>query len=225
MNTRAKWQLMAGLIAAGLMVVVQNAAAGSLEANRTITIHVLNYAKVPHKTLIRAEKVADGVYRHMGVELQWSDDSSLTPEEKNNEKPRGLTDIELSIIPASMSEHFLLAKTVTGLAPGTGPDRTHVYVFYSRVQEVEVEAGMGQPVPVVTCGELLGHAISHEMGHILLNMQGHSETGIMRGKWDLQDLRDAASGTLVFSRDQAEVIRAEVSRRDTVTQMQEIASR
>lgn len=222
MNTRARWQLTAGLILAGLLAAVQSAVAGSFDPNRTVTVHIRNYANVDHETLIEAEKVADTVYRHVGVELQWTGDSSLAPPDSDNQKPRGLTDIELSIIPASMSDRLHMAKTVMGFAPGSGRDRTAVYIFYGRVQEFEARLGQAA---AVTSGQLLGHVISHEMGHLLLNLEAHTQAGIMRGKWDLQDFQDAACGTLLFSRDQAAVIRSEVSRRQTLAQISEVTSR
>ena len=60
---------------------------------------------------------------------------------------------------------------------------------------------------------ILGHAMAHEIGHILLNLDIHTGIGIMRGSWNMDDLLDAASGQLVFTTQQAAVIRAEVARR------------
>ena len=51
------------------------------------------------------------------------------------------------------------------------------------------------------------------MGHLLLNQQSHSSAGIIRGDWNPKDLQDAVFGYLLFTPQQAEVIRAEVGRR------------
>src|SRR5258706_36926 len=80
-----------------------------------------------------------------------------------------------------------LANNAMGLAPGTGPDRRIVYVFDSKVEtffwgllRAHTSGRMGRPV---SKAQILGHAIAHEVGHLLLNQQVHSEHGIMRGDW------------------------------------------
>ncbi len=55
--------------------------------------------------------------------------------------------------------------------------------------------------------------IAHEIGHLLLPTDSHSETSIMRAMWDQQDLQLAAHGELGFTPRQAEFIRNEVLRR------------
>jgi hypothetical protein len=65
----------------------------------------------------------------------------------------------------------------------------------------------------VTEGLILGHVIAHEMGHALLNTDKHTDTGIMRAIWDMDDLFEGARGRLVFTPNQTEVMRTEVARR------------
>jgi len=60
---------------------------------------------------------------------------------------------------------------------------------------------------------LLGLAMAHEMGHILLRSVNHSTVGIMRARWLPNDLHDAETGSLVFTREQADSMQNEVRRR------------
>jgi hypothetical protein len=116
-----------------------------------------------------------------------------------------------------MADRFGLRDTVVGIAPGGGTDRKQTYVFYAKVEALALHPCnrdfAGPQYYNVTKGLILGHAIAHEIGHILLNLDIHSANGIMRGSWNTEDLLDAASGRLVFSKQQSEVIRAEVARR------------
>ncbi len=55
--------------------------------------------------------------------------------------------------------------------------------------------------------------MAHEIGHLLLGPKRHSRSGIMRARWDQEDLRLAAEARLRFTSQQAELIRAEVRAR------------
>lgn len=84
-----------------------------------------------------------------------------------------------------------------------------MYVFYSSVEGL----ARRQSKAHVGSAQILGHAMAHEIGHLVLNQESHSPTGIMRGDWNLKDLQDAIYGYLLFTPPQCEVIRAEVGRR------------
>jgi len=49
-------------------------------------------------------------------------------------------------------------------------------VFTDRIRSLAAEIKMAD-------GELLGRAIAHEIGHLLLGTTHHSSTGLMRGHW------------------------------------------
>jgi len=80
-------------------------------------------------------------------------------------------------------------------------------IFFNLVKEHATALG-----PSVA--QLLGHAMAHEIRHMLLRTKGHSSEGIMRAKWTPGDLQLAAQGLLLFTAKQAETIRVEVSTRD-----------
>jgi predicted HD phosphohydrolase len=61
--------------------------------------------------------------------------------------------------------------------------------------------------------EILACVIAHEIGHLLLGPNSHSPTGIMKAKWSADELRGAGWGRLLFTPQQAELIRAEVRAR------------
>jgi hypothetical protein len=69
------------------------------------------------------------------------------------------------------------------------------------IQIMEGRVGTFRPCPDV--GQILGHVIAHELGH-LLGLDSHSPTGIMRADWSRTDLEDAFSGNLLFARQRAE---------------------
>lgn len=212
-SQRWSWILVLGLVVTGnASAVAQTTAAGSADTSLTVTIHVYNYAEVDQKTLMEAEKVATGIFRKTGVETRWIDASDSKQQDWNDERSSDLTHIALNILPRAIADRVQLSNEMMGLAPGTGPDRHLVYIFYNRIERVNDTQPFIGGIYVRT-SETFGHAIAHEIGHLLLNMEVHSHIGIMRGNWGLEDLREVACGRLFFTSQQAEVIRAEVVRR------------
>jgi hypothetical protein len=234
MKPAQRWLLLLGL---GLLVigkgtvVAQTAAADSPPApSLTLTIHVHDYAEVDAKTLAKAKSVATGTFLKLGVRTQWADSSPM-PESKQDDATYpgrfSPSNIELSILPRSMAERFGLPSNVMGFAPGPERDAQRMFVFYNRVENLahsQVRAPSEGGTPATTA-QVLGHAIAHELGHILLNIQSHSASGIMRGNWNAKDLQDICYGKFGFTSQQAEAIRAEVSRRITEHETIEVASR
>jgi hypothetical protein len=193
--------------------------AGQTE-NPTLTIYVYNDAGASPKSLREAENVAMTAFRKAGVETGWlNEDSNQDPG--SEPRPFDLADVAVRIVPHFMAQIINQSGDALGVAPGTGPDRHLVYVLYGRAEQMvrqskaeqnrkALAGGFSYPAP--TLGQFLGHVMAHEFGH-LLGLEAHSSTGIMRGRWDSEDLGAIFYGDLAFTNDQAEIIRAEVSRR------------
>jgi hypothetical protein len=54
-------------------------------------------------------------------------------------------------------------------------------VFHDQVEAVARRTGVAR-------SELLGRALAHEVGHLLLGVRGHSRTGLMRAVWTDEEL-------------------------------------
>jgi hypothetical protein len=182
-----------------LGVVLTGSAA---ERNPVLTIQVNNLAEVGRMTLVQAEETATGIFQKTGVETRWIEPAA------GESFP--LSHIQLKILPSLVSIGVGLPDKAMGLAPGSGPDRQSVYVFYDRVQALAKKHGADTHADAA---QILGHAIAHEIGHLLLNDQNHSAIGIMRGDWNLWDLRNASYGYLLFTPQQAKAIQQEARRR------------
>jgi hypothetical protein len=220
MRTLHSWSVALGVALAGLGGMAPNAAARPAEAQASFAVHITNYAQITAKELADAERVAAAVFKRAGVATTWMDVSDLTGTEhasSGDPNPARPPLISVHIQLSSLAGPLGLGDRVMGLAPGAGPDRTLVYVFYDRVKELVRRQVAGQFRGDILAGagerQILGEMIAHEIGHVLLDMPGHSETGIMRGGWNLKDLQDVAYGSLFFTAQQARVLRAEVGRR------------
>ena len=198
------------------VVLAVSARAGPAEPTLIITLRVLNYAEVPEKTLIQAEEEVTKIFHKIGVESVWRN-IPLSPEQNPagpvSKDPSSLFP-QLSILIISraaakpMEERLDLKKDVFGLSPRPKDSRGGrlAYVFHHRVREFVIKRTLFEQEALV-----LGLVIAHEIGHLLLNHTNYSRTGIMRERWDGQDLRLATFGDLVFTPQQADSIRAEVA--------------
>jgi hypothetical protein len=216
-----------GLLLTSLAGTVHEVAANAKDTASTFTVHVRNYAQVDSKTLAGAEKVAAEIFRHAGVEMRAIPAlTESSPEKDSESQPLDLCDLWLSIFSGPMSGALGLPDQVMGLAPGSGRDRQTVFVLYDNVEALAQRQLLAMEkrdiVRPATRSQILGHMMAHELGHVLLNLALHSDSGIMRGNWDLKDLQDAAFGSLLFTRPQAAVLREEVTRR---ARQQELAKK
>src|SRR5690348_831432 len=79
----------------------------------------------------------------------------------------------------------VISPTAEGPLPGGTAN-----VFYDRVEHISYLWDLDP-------GEILGDAMAHELGHLLLGAD-HSGQGIMKARWNVQDLELARRGKLRF---------------------------
>jgi len=229
MKTTLRWTLGLGLaLASGLTGLGYAAPAAASETRPAITISMHNYARVAPTTLAEAEEVTTGIFREAGVETRWADSvlhAEDDPEPFAGHLTYSFSDIQLSILPGEMSDRFGLAKNVMGVVPRS--DAQIAYVFDNTVEALFQSTlsayRTGHIDRRVSESQILGIAIAHELGHLLLDLEGHSADGLMRAQWGLTDLRNAAFQMLLFTPQQAEVLRANARSRNTQREILKVA--
>ena len=166
-----------------------------------INVLVHNYAQVSSEILAQAEVEAAEILGKAGIEIAWT---NCDPTQKDLGDAAecnqflGPTNLAVRILP-----YF-------GVIPGTDKKTMGfalgnlASVSVRRVSEEAAEFGV-QPY------EVLGPAIAHELGHILLGQKGHSPTGIMRAHWRREDYERAPRGAFNFTAEQAEQMRAKMN--------------
>jgi predicted aspartyl protease len=170
----------------------QPASAVSTDEGQQITIGVYNYAKAGLGILLDAEHLADRILKNAGVSVAWLACSAdkREPGDPGCADLTGPLKIAVRIEPDFMTRKSRQTSDVFGLGEAEFP--CDVWVFYDQVQELAVDKRL-------SVSRILGSAITHELGHLLLGANSHSRSGLMRAVWSRQELLAANLGGLDFS--------------------------
>ena len=122
------------------------------------------------------------------------------------EHPRTPTTIVLRIVEGGSATRKRFGFTGLGFAAVADKGGFLATVIMSRVEQLSREGA-------ATRGEILGHAVAHEIGHLLLNSTSHSLAGVMQAHWDRGDLRKMAAASLLFTSQESGLMRGNVVRR------------
>jgi len=173
----------------------------SVTSGFTITIHLYNYAAVPDKTLARAKEEAGRIFRNAGLTALWVDHALSAGDLRHPHHSTDSWDGTHFVVRLLRQSREGASKNAMGEALSLD-----INVFMNRVTE---EAAVGE----FSVGQMLGHAIAHEIGHCLLGNNSHSPRGIMAGRWSAQDLCSISKGNLLFTHQEVTRIQAEVRHR------------
>jgi hypothetical protein len=168
-------------------------------ATADLKVHVLiyNYASVTPEKLQKAQEGASTIFRKAGVEVVWIENTALRkgPGAPTLEE----MDLILRILPQARTTLASRSALGEALPCHLEKDGCIASVFFNRVKEFTDRIGISLHL-------VLGHAMAHELGHLLLGSNSHSSWGLMRAVWSPRDMQRAAKGDLLFTSEQAEVI-------------------
>lgn len=191
------------LIECKLALLILAIAPGAMA--RPMVVFVRDYAGVAPKILRRAEAEAARITRTAGIELRWLH----CPPTGDVQQCRDTADnrtLILDLLGAQSTRRNGDAGAL-GFAspPESGPFWSYAGVFCDRVEALDS--------PVAGRAVVLGHAMAHEIGHMLLGVGGHASDGIMKAEWQKRELWRAARGDLIFSASQRKRILDNVAQR------------
>ena len=178
----------------------------SFAENPQVAVSVYDDAQVLRDTLTRAEQQATNTFSRVGLNVTWVNCTDINGGRGTaacNEID-GPLHLVLRITPNVASATSEAAFGVAFLASdGTG---RYGDVFWKRAQELQSNSN-------VDLAAILGCVMAHEMGHLLLGSNAHAISGIMRPRWEADELRRIKMGTLVFLPEQGKRMRARIAQR------------
>jgi hypothetical protein len=184
-------------------------AAGGQVAVVQLKVSVFNASPISSSTIERAEGEAGRVLHDAGVDVIWLNCPQAISQSASLDLCSEASfplHLHLRIIRDS---HGLKVSTV-GISFSTEDGRgCYADLFYEPIRQLEEETHVSPSV-------ILGHAMAHELGHLLLGTSSHSPSGLMRAHWTRDDLLDATKGNLRFSQEQRLKLRSRLTASEDV---------
>jgi predicted aspartyl protease len=173
------------------------------DPNPTLTIQLYNYSTASPATLAGAEREAGRILGQAGLRASWLKCSvgPSSPQDPCRKAPQA-TDIRIRILAAPVLDKF--QDSVFGFA--IHPVLASVYYEFALRRARSDDAEFELPI-------ILGCVMAHELGHLLLGSNSHSNKGIMLPRWKVNEVRQLMTGRLLFTPDQSRLMRLEARAR------------
>lgn len=173
----------------------------ALAPGQTISIRVYEHAQTPAGVLHSATDQASWLFRAAQIRISWEFPSTESPEDQG-------TDMTSAAFQQPDARPYivvrLMRRTPATVFPGAmgyalpfAHAGAHVVIFYDRVETVADSSKTATYL-------VLGCAVAHEIGHVLLGSSDHATGTLMQAQWTSATWRLASMGLLAFTREQAE---------------------
>jgi hypothetical protein len=186
-----------------------------------INIRTYAYVRVSPSALAQAKQLAARILGRAGIQTVWVDCHIVTNAAQEIPVCDQVSGPQISDVNIYLADRFppeakLAGARTLGFAvlPEEGGFGDLGYISLPNVEKFRAD----QRAPL---NLILGLVLAHEIGHLLLGLNEHAATGIMRACWDKADLQRAQVGRLQFTAEEANLLRTGVlARRKRRTDVQ-----
>jgi len=162
----------------------------------SLAVRVYDAYGLPAATLDKAHAAVDRILKEADLRVTWE-----TCPCGERVGPAELV-VRISAAPAA-SDSGSLGFSFVDVDRRAG---TLATVFADRVRVLSRLTGVDE-------GVLLGRAMAHEIGHLLLGTHDHARSGLMRGRWDARELQRNQPWEWTLSRKDGAAMREALVRR------------
>jgi len=188
------------VLAAAIALIALPSPGSAQTGDGRLTVRIYDFAAVDSPTRSTAIDEARAIIADAGVNTSWHDcahNETCAPEPG---------DLIVRIVrengPASVEWRQALGYSVVDPARGAG---TLATIYINRVENSARHAGADLSL-------LLGRAVAHEVGHLVLHTNEHGVQGLMRPIWTEQEMARNAHDDWVFALPDRRQIRAALQR-------------
>ncbi len=200
MKRSLKMRLALGILSAASVPLYAAGRQSNGAERHSVAIHVYDLAGVSARDLHEATEEAGRILATAGVEAAWQfgdadapeahevDSHAATPNLRN--QPRDARDYLVLRMVRDFPERAL--PGALGISFPNAQSGVHATVFYDRIERVSKTGD-------IALATMLGNAMAHELGHVLLGNTDHSPAGIMKARWGKADYQRASMGLMTFN--------------------------
>jgi hypothetical protein len=174
-----------------------------------LPIHLYDPAQAPAGVLRSATGETSRLFRAARVRISWECASTEPPDDQG-------TDMTGPAFRQPDTRRYVVVRLMRGAPANVFPGAlgyslpfahtgAHVLIFYDRVEALA--RSVNEAIYVV-----LGHAMAHEIGHVLLGSSEHASGGLMQARWTQATWQLASAGLLAFAPEEAERMGAGLQR-------------
>jgi hypothetical protein len=175
-----------------------------------LIVRTYNTYGLPFEDLQSARVLVNTIFGDVGVNVLWIDCWSKDPEAAGvpteSLQPRRANEIMVRLIGAMVVPDKLLVSMGSALVDLQKRSSYLATVFVDLV-------GLVARGAKIDFRQLLGRAIAHEIGHLLLNTNSHADQGLMRAVWSRAELGQNDPTHWIFHQDEAATIRVAAANR------------
>jgi hypothetical protein len=162
-----------------------------------VAARLYNSARVATHVTREGLDVARRTLSRAAVELHWSECDTSAACEQPLVARELIVRLVRSPIPPNLGR-LQLGDAFVDPSTRAGALAT---VYVDRVEYLAVVSGIGPAA-------LLGYAIAHEVGHLLLATTAHSARGLMRATWSREEIQRRRYSDWLFTAEQVDAIRS-----------------
>jgi hypothetical protein len=176
---------------------------------QTLSIRLYDKAQVPVGVLHRATTEATRLFRAAGIRIVWEQPSAESPEDQGTDMTSAAfwqpDDRRYVVVRLMRRTPATVFPGALGFALPFAHTGAHVLIFCDRVEALTRATNIVSYV-------VLGHALAHEIGHVLLRSSEHASGGLMQARWSPASWRLASAGQLAFHPEEAKQMGARLER-------------
>ena len=166
----------------------------AMDATPTVTIYMDHDTRIPWREVFWATSQASRMFAKIGTLVQF--------RYGRKTQTVGQSGLELDMY-IGMQAPTRIHSDALGI-PHPFRQDGRIEVFYSRIQNY---------TPELCRSMVLANIMAHEIVHALEGIDRHAATGVMKARWNFEDLNRIRVGTLEFDTSDIELIRAGIEKR------------
>lgn len=172
-----------------------------------IFVRVQDYASISPQHRTEAFTLASQILARAGVAAVWLDCShnQAGPVDERCKRSPNSQDVILRLMPDKMAAATGLKTSCLGFAILPRNDLGRLAAVFVDKARRKAERALASRSAV------LGHAVAHEVAHLLIGKAEHSPRGLMQAVWSRSELLRATASTMELTRAEARAIQANLA--------------